>query len=182
MTCLQKYRAFRDKIQDGDIGLVWSNKPLARAIQHVDGAFYHHSFVAFKKFNRVFCMDAHPDKGVNPAYLSHRIEQQKWKGMIFLRPNTGRIVINNALCRTFELADSFIPYDFVDILRILQYQYTGRWKQTATEKMICSEFTQYYCINLGFENHHPDNLKRPFFTPQDHLRVMDNGQFTILEP
>ena len=182
MTCLQKYKAFRDRIQDGDIGLCWSRKLIAKGIQLVDSAFYHHSFIAYRSYDRVMCMDSHPGKGTHPAYLSHRIVQQKWDGFIILRPNIGQSRINNALCNSFRLAEAFIPYDLIDIARILKYELTGKWTKSNTEKMICSEFTQYYCINLGFDNFRTENLDRPFFTPQDHIRYMEPGQFTILEP
>lgn len=166
------YNKHREDLRDGDIILCHSQKFIARAIRHVDNCYYHHSGIVFRKHGRVFVMDAHPDKGVHPGYLSHRIMQKQWDEIAVIRPKINKKRIEQAMDQAFSRAHEYVPYDFKAILNILMYQKTGGWfGEVDPERDICSEFTQYYGIYLGVEDYFPRNLERPFFTPEDHLRI-----------
>jgi hypothetical protein len=156
MNSVDLYNKHREDLRDGDIILCHSKKFIAKAIRH----------------GRVFVMDAHPDKGVHPGFLSHRMAFKQWDDIAVLRPKINKKRIEQSMNQAFSRAHDYIPYDMKGVFQILMYQKLGMWAGTDHPgKDICSEFTQYYGIYLGIEEYFPRNLSRPFFTPQDHIRV-----------
>lgn len=180
MNALLKYQKVRHLIWDGDIIVCKSDKLVAKTIQWFDNADYHHSGVIFKSYGRLFVMDAHPDGGVHPGYLSHRIIDKEWTDFTILRPKVKREVQEEALERSFEKANRFIPYNWRGVFKIAWWVFTGVYKAAHENgKQICSHFTQEYVVNCGIESHDPLNVKRPFFTPQDHLRNKDKFKVVV---
>lgn len=182
MNCLQKYRAFRRNVEDGDLFLSSSSKPLGQATKWADNCYFTHAGIAFKKDGRVYAMDSHPGKGTSPAFMSHRITQQKWNSLLFLRPNRTREEIDSARASVFSDAELFIPYGWYDIPNIIAWNKFGWDIGLSGQGKVCSRFTQSYCIRMKMETFYPENLPRPIFTPEDHIRNFKDDEFTILEP
>jgi hypothetical protein len=114
--------------------------------------------------------------------MSHRIKQQCWEDIHVIRPKQAKTRIKSALEAAFTKADDYIKYDLTEVKNIVIWHLFGKYPKNAGDenKFICSEFTQYYGIQLGVESYFPKNLKRPFFTPQDHKRLFNKDEFKII--
>ena len=192
MHIIRKYEEkYRQMAQDGDILLCRNNRWLGRKIQKYDyddlpykkrlPAYYTHSLRIFKKFDRIFIIDA-IENGVHPEFAS--IRMKRYTDFCVLRFIKTPEEINKAMAISATREEMGIKYDFKQIFKIYLYAEwnINTYKQLAddTKKDIYSEDTWYYSNVLGIKCYEKANWKRPFFTPQDFLRLRNQAEVQVL--
>ena len=169
-----EYQKLRKHIKTGDILLFHSTKPIARIIQNVDNAYYHHSGIAAWFAGRLFIIDAQPE-GSGMAFLSRRWKEKKYDDCLILRP---QVPVDDALERTLRFVEEYKRYDFSKLVEILLYKkFDVKFERLDSKnEFICSELTQLYGVELGIDKYRFINI----FTPQDHVRVKSNLIYDVL--
>jgi hypothetical protein len=173
---LQRYEAIRPKIKNGAILLVRGSKALAKTIQWADDAYFNHSALIFDANGRHMVLDSNA-LGVRPDFLSQRISE--YVDFVILNPigydqkQLDRAV-DLAICKDLQLD---IKYDFALLPKVLVARKLGRKinHDLDSNRSICSVFTGYhYAKLLGEYSWVNEALKKNYFTPQDHMRFINN--------
>lgn len=175
MSINDKYKIYRPQIRNGDIMLVRGNTLLSKIIAWSDNAYFTHALLVFNACGRLFAIQS-VAAGVQPAFLSQEIESDL--DFCIVRPKFPQAVIDKKMNEAFDKAQIGIPYNFIELPKILLKEKFGinvKNIQGNTHEDICSVFTgitygQLFPIDSYWYNYE----KRGFMTPQDHIRWASN--------
>jgi hypothetical protein len=176
-----KLQEYLKVAQNGDIMLCHSETFIAKAIRKIDKCHYHHCEVIAIKDGIVHGIGSHPGQS-RVQKLEERAEEKQWDDFTILRPLEDELIIKKAVNDTIWRSAEFRKYDIPLVFGILIYQTTGIHIKSlgSSSADICSELEQRYLMSLGDKNYYPENIKRPFFTPEDVLRYADRNKYLTL--
>lgn len=169
-----KYKSIRSELKNGDIILYSADSAASHWIRYFDNAYFTHIGIIWLFGTRVFTLDMWP-KGLCLVPASKRVSEHL--DFAILRP-TNRTDIDNAIIESLKMWEGNVKYDYFILLRIALKKKTGLDLFQFIEskkKMICSEFVQWYCQQIGIDCY--NNLE--LITPQDFVRNKNN-QLTLI--
>lgn len=179
MNCIDKYKIHRKDLKTGMIFLAVAETVAAKAVNHTDDSYVHHSGVIIEFMGRIMILDKQPNRD-GLSFLSQRIREKKYTDFLVLEPQFPQEDVLRAVRNTMVRAESFIHYNKKILFAIWFYQKTGLWIGDIEEgDDVCSFLTQYYAIEAGSIRLKQENVERPFFLPQDHLRYLHLEEFKI---
>lgn len=176
----EKYQIYRGNVLPGDIILVRSNRPLAKAIQKIDDAYYTHAMVVFGIAGRKLIVDA-TGEGDKPNFLSYKMKE--YDDFCIIRINDlSYAQVKEGIGVIMRRAETSKGYDRSLMIRIaIQKKFgidlTGLGDPNRD---ICSMFARKVTAYHHVYCYSPENLKSPWITPQDFIRFADPSEVTIL--
>jgi len=166
------YSADREKIQNGDIGLVTKDGFIAnqtnRAYERLRGyeGVYSHSLIFFRHYGRVFVMDMQP-KGGDIRLASIHFRKKEYKDFVIVRPKD-KVLIDGAMEAALYNIELYSKYDFGQAIDLwVNGMFGVKTKFGKSDKDVCSELTQYYAGQFD-----PMIGIISDFFPQDHLTYL----------
>ena len=175
MNITEKYKAKRSELKTGDIILYSASSTISYWTRIFDNAYFTHCGILWRYGTRVLTMDMWSE-GLCVIPASKRISEHL--DFAILRPNVEQDLIDKNIIDSLELWEGNVSYDYFMLLRIALQRKLGvdllRFLGSK-KKMICSEFTQWYCNNIGIYCYKNMEL----ITPQDFMRYK-NDQFTVM--
>lgn len=181
MTYVQrKYKRLRPCIESGDIILVRGKSWLPRVIEWADNAYYSHALVVFKVGGRLFAIQSMA-AGVCPAFLSTEISANV--DFCILKLELPQDVVDRALNVAFNKAENGIPYNFIELPKILLKEKLGitiKNIQGNKRENICSVFAGYTFAAQVVSCYLEAYKKRGYLTPQDLIRYAIPSQIKII--
>lgn len=180
MAKVSEYNELRNRLKGGDIVFFHGNRPLSKAIQWLDNAYYNHVGIVDKTESaRILIIDSNAE-GVRPEYLSKRM--LRYTDFSVMRPTAEAAKVKKALEVVSKRAENVIKYDFQLILKIVLFRKLGfDLKRNNPNKDICSEFVRRFMTELNTKEFSPDNLGHDFITPQDFIRFNETELINIVD-
>lgn len=176
----RKYKRLRGSIQNGDIILVRGKSWLPRIIEWADKAYYSHALVVFKVGDRLLCLQSMAS-GVEPYYLSTEIGANI--DFCILRIEEAPNIINRVLDRVFVKAEYGIPYNFMELPKILLAErFNIKFKNMQGNKRdnICSVFAGHTYASKLCTCYEDAYVKKGYLTPQDLIRYAMLSEIQII--
>lgn len=182
MRITDKYEALRALITNGSVILFRGSSALSRTIQWADNAYYNHSGLVFAVGERLMILDSNA-QGVRPEFLSERIKQ--YVDFCIIKPiDFPMWTINEAVEKAINKdASRNFKYDFLLLPKVLvskKIYLPINHSLINSRRTICSVFTGFhYAIEIGFEPWTTKCIEQGYFTPQDHLRYINDKMKVI---
>jgi hypothetical protein len=182
-TVQEKYARIRNQIGNGYLINVRGSSALAKAIEWGDSkdgvsAYYSHSLMAFKYGNRLLCLQSMAN-GVVPAFLSTEIFANV--DFCIIKPLCSQDIIDAAVLKAFDLAETGIPYDYMMLPKVLEERKFGIRISADKIGSICSVFAyRNYGGLLPLKCYSEAVMNESFITPQDSLRYADFDEVQII--
>lgn len=181
MKILDKYKALRPQIDDGDIIIFHGSGLMAKLIQFCDSSYYNHVGIVIKSHEALFIVDSNAN-GVQSDRLSYRMLKYKGDGdFTILKPNLSRELIDQEMCKILHTSDDkWIKYDFINGTKELCNRKIGtKFKiNLDCNRHICSDYVSRYAINLNMVN---DLFKKLIIAfPEDYKRYVDLNNTQVI--
>lgn len=180
MTAIQrKYKRLRPSIENGDIILVRGRSLLTRIIEYADSSYYSHALVVFKVGSRLLAIQAMAD-GVVPFFMSTEIFANR--DFCILKLNAPQNHINRAVGNVFNEAEKGIPYDYLELVKILLKKKFGinfKKMQDGREN-ICSVFAGITYASQIIDCYKEAYKKQGYLSPQDLIRFATPTDIKII--
>jgi len=188
MNILDKYKALRSSIKDGNIILFHGTGLLAKLIQNCDEnndgtlAYHNHVGIVVESHGALFIVDSN-EKGVQADRLSWRINKYRKGGdFTIIQPSIFPELINIEMRKLLHKSDdNWIKYDFINGAKeLLNRKFGFKLKINLNEERdICSDYVSRYACNLDLVTQKFEDKVIVF--PEDYIRFLNKKNAQILK-